>query len=453
MSLRAILTAITAGLGSLALACALAMSIISTEVHDATLALDAAFETVHRAEQLELDLVTFDAIASGRVHNPAERAAALDATSDERLLDVHTRVADLIDPALIDQVDTPVRASLAGRAVIDDALRSLHALIDACEARAAAARRDAAWWNQLGDIVGIACAGVLLVALVSLAVWLRRLFHPVFAIGRAMEEFGKGRHDARAAETGPLELRHIAQRFNAMADALAVQAKSEFAFVAGVAHDLRNPIGTLKMTAARLASEHDPLTPKDSARMLAILTRQADHLERMVNDLLDRARIEAGDLELRVELLDVRDVVRQAVGVRQASTTTHHLDMSLPEDELLLACDSTRIEQVLDNLVSNAIKYSPEGTSVEIAAHKRDDAVILSVTDHGVGIRPDDTSRVFEPFQRVGVLRSAVAGVGLGLSNVRKIVEAHGGDIEVDSELGRGSVFRVRLPSTPAPAP
>jgi signal transduction histidine kinase len=274
----------------------------------------------------------------------------------------------------------------------------------------------------------------------------------VLAIGRAMEAFGNGRSDVRAKEDGPNELRHIAQRFNAMAVALAAQAESEFAFVAGVAHDLRNPIGTLKITAAQLASEPSTLAPDEATRMLAIVERQANHLERMVGDLLDRASIEAGVLELRASVRDVREVVRQAVLVRQASTTTHRLELSLPEEELLLACDATRIEQVLDNLVSNAIKYSPGGTTVQIAAEHRDDDVVLSVTDHGVGIDPDETSRVFQPFRRVGALRGAVAGVGLGLSNVRKIVEAHGGVIEVESELGRGSVFRVRLPRPPPAA-
>ena len=451
MSLRTILTAITAALGSLALLCALSVSVVSTKIHEAALALDAAFETVHRAEQLELDLVTFDAIAGGRVHDAAERAAALDATSDQRLLDVHIRVAGLVDPNLIERVDRDVRSYLGGRATIDDALHSLHTLIDACEARAAVARADAAWWNQLGDVAGVTCAGVLLLTLVGLAVWLRRLFLPVLAIGEAMEAFGSGRHDARAKDEGPRELRHIAQRFNAMATRLAAQATNEFAFVAGVAHDLRNPIGTLKIASAQLASMQSTLTPEERTRLLAMLERQAGHLDRMVGDLLDRARIEAGVLELRVELLDLRDVVRHAVVTRQAGTTTHRLDVSLPNDELMLTCDSTRIEQVIDNLVTNAIKYSPRGTTVEIDAQKSDDAVILSVTDHGVGIKPDERSLVFQPFQRVGVLRSAVAGIGLGLSNVRKIVEALGGRIEVDSELGRGSVFRVRLPyATPA---
>lgn len=449
MSLRAILTALAASLGVLGLVGGLALAVASTQLHQATRVLDAALEAVHSAEQLEVDLVTYDAIAGGRLHGDVGIAAKLDVTRERRLVDVRMRVAMVADPALVDRLDREVRDYLAGQTPVDEPLHALRTLIDACEVRAAGARRDAAWWNDLANVVGVTSAVVFLTASVAIGLWLRRLLLPVSAIGNAMKSFGDGRHDRRARVDGPRELRHIAQCFNAMAAALAEQSKRELTFLAGVAHDLRNPIGTLKITAAQLGSQPRTLAPAVEARMLGMLERQADHLDRMVDDLLDRAGIEAGALELRPALHDLRDVVRHAVAVRQASTTSHRLDLSLPADELFVACDSTRIQQVLDNLVSNAIKYSPAGTTVEVAAQHDGDArsVVLSVTDHGVGIKRDETELVFAPFQRVGALRDSVRGVGLGLSNVRKIVEAHGGVIEVDSQLGHGSTFRVRLPS------
>jgi signal transduction histidine kinase len=118
----------------------------------------------------------------------------------------------------------------------------------------------------------------------------------------------------------------------------------------------------------------------------------------------------------------------------------------LPETSVLLRCDGPRIEQVLNNLVSNALKYSPTGTRVEVLVLQEDAEVLLSVADQGIGISPDERRNLFAPFQRAHGARAQAPGAGLGLSVSRRIVEAHGGRIEVESQLGQGSVFRVRLP-------
>ena len=114
--------------------------------------------------------------------------------------------------------------------------------------------------------------------------------------------------------------------------------------------------------------------------------------------------------------------------------------------------DHVRIEQVLTNLVSNAIKYSLAGSVVEVSLQRQAGQIELCVVDHGMGIAPKDLARIFEPFRRVGLSNGNVPGVGLGLFVVRKIVEAHGGRIDVESTLGRGSTFRVVLPTGPAGA-
>jgi signal transduction histidine kinase len=166
----------------------------------------------------------------------------------------------------------------------------------------------------------------------------------------------------------------------------------------------------------------------------------------MVGDLLDATRIEAGKLELQLEERDARELAHAVVELYQAAGPSHELKLSLPDTPVLLSCDGARIEQVLNNLVSNAIKYSAEGTRVDVTVLQQGDAVLLSVADQGMGISADEQRHLFAPFRRTHGAREHAPGAGLGLSVARRIVEAHGGRIEVDSHPGRGSVFRVHLP-------
>ncbi len=120
----------------------------------------------------------------------------------------------------------------------------------------------------------------------------------------------------------------------------------------------------------------------------------------------------------------------------------------MPDDFTPVCCDQLRIEQVLTNLISNALKYSPGGSKVEVVLKPREDELELSVVDHGVGIAENDRARMFEPFRRIGLSAGTVPGVGLGLFVVRKIIDAHRGRIEVESVVGSGSEFRVFLPAS-----
>ena len=165
----------------------------------------------------------------------------------------------------------------------------------------------------------------------------------------------------------------------------------------------------------------------------------------MIGDLLDRTRIEAGRLDLHLEDCDLRDVVARIVDVQQDSGAARVFRLLLSHEPVSVRCDASRIEQVLTNLLSNAVKYSPESSDVEVVLDRDDSTAVLSVTDYGVGMTAADRTRIFEPFTR-GDNVGSIGGAGLGLSVTRKIVEAHGGRIEVRSEPGLGSVFSVRLP-------
>jgi signal transduction histidine kinase len=262
-------------------------------------------------------------------------------------------------------------------------------------------------------------------------------------VSQAMRHFGTGSRHTRAPETGPAELREMSRTFNEMASSLSRQQEDQLAFLAGVAHDLRNPLSALKMSTA-LADRPDA-SPERIQKMLELVRRQVARLDRMVGDLLDSTRIEAGKLELQLEERDARELARAVVELYQAAGSGHELSLSLPESPVPLRCDGARIEQVLNNLVSNALKYSPDGTRVEVTVVQRGEEVLFSVSDQGIGISAEEQRHLFTPFQRASEARERASGAGLGLSVARRIVEAHGGSIEVDSQPGKGSVFSIRL--------
>jgi signal transduction histidine kinase len=243
----------------------------------------------------------------------------------------------------------------------------------------------------------------------------------------------------------------MARTFNEMANSLARQQEEQLTFLAGVAHDLRNPLSALKMSAALISSDR-PLPEERLRKTMALVRRQVARLDRMVGDLLDATRIEAGRFELSLEERDARELAREVVELYLAGGSSHDLRLVLPEEPVVLRCDATRVEQVLHNLVSNALKYSPVGSRVDVRVERQGEEAVLSVVDRGIGISAEELRNLFAPFRRTGRARETAPGVGLGLSVARRIVEAHKGRIEVESRPGVGSTFRVRLPLAHAEA-
>ena len=169
-------------------------------------------------------------------------------------------------------------------------------------------------------------------------------------------------------------------------------------------------------------------------------------MNRMVGDFLDVSLIEANRLTLHLEPCELDVLARSVVDFFWDVSEKHRLELSSPAEAVPILGDVTRLEQVLNNLVSNAIKYSPAGGAIRVTVEKSAAKASVSVSDEGFGISPDDLKRLFQPFQRLGTPGEDIPGIGLGLSVTRKLVEAHKGTIEVESVLGKGSTFRVHLP-------
>ncbi len=316
--------------------------------------------------------------------------------------------------------------------------------------QAALAAQRARDWNAVANWLGT-CIAVLLLGSVAIVIAGSRaqVYRPLLALREAITRFGERDRSARAAETGALEIRQIARSFNEMADALERHRTSQLSFVAGIAHDLRNPLGVMKTALSTLPN--DLSRPSEHlGKTVAVISRQVDLLVRMISDFLEISRIEAGQLKLAKERCDARAVVVHAVDLFRAASPIHELLVDVPDRPVNVVWDSLRMEQVANNLVSNALKYSPAGGRVEVGIEQRDGEILLQVRDQGIGISREEQRAIFEPFQRGEVSRDTIAGVGLGLATAQRIVAAHGGRIELVSAPGQGSTFSVYVPAEAA---
>lgn len=215
-------------------------------------------------------------------------------------------------------------------------------------------------------------------------------------------------------------------------------------FVANLSHELKTPIGAVAALADSLNGETET---EVVWRLAERIVTESHRMSRIVDDLLDLSRVEFGGTEEWSDV-DLGSVLVEAVGTNQHAAKRQGLGLSLTGSaELLVRGDRSQLVSVISNLVDNAIKYSEAGGVVLVEGMIQGDEVVVTVTDHGIGIAERDQKRIFERFYRVDKARSrATGGTGLGLSIVRHIVLEHGGSIDVRSEEGIGSTFMVRLP-------
>jgi len=220
-------------------------------------------------------------------------------------------------------------------------------------------------------------------------------------------------------------------------------------FVASVSHELRTPLTSIKGFIRTLLDDSDGYYDHDTqAEFYQIIDQECDRLVRLINDLLNVSRIEAGRaLDLNLKPVDLRNLIARVVASQESYTTRHQIEIDAPSDLPAAIADEDKIDQILTNLINNAIKYSPDGGVVVVAARNTGREIEVSVRDHGIGIPPDHLDKIFGRFHRVegGDTRRA-GGTGIGLYLVKHLVEAHHGRIRVLSEVSKGSTFSFTIP-------
>jgi signal transduction histidine kinase len=273
----------------------------------------------------------------------------------------------------------------------------------------------------------------------------RRILAPVKALTHAAKNLGSGDFTQRVEVKDKSELGELASTFNSMANNLEHVEQLRKNMVADVAHELRTPLSNIR---GYLEAIRDGLVKPD-ADTLRKLDEEATLLSRLVDDLQELSLAEAGELKLVRQPEDIANLISQTVATVQAKAMVKGVSISteLPDKLPAVNIDIHRISQVLHNLLENAVTHTSKGGAVIVAAAQQGNQVEVSVTDTGEGIPAEDLNKIFERFYRVDKSRTrATGGSGLGLTIAKRLVEAHGGDINVQSELGKGSRFVFTLP-------
>ncbi len=279
---------------------------------------------------------------------------------------------------------------------------------------------------------------------------------PALETGASPSPFRGERDDVLYNELSRLnnELANLQRQLAKKNVALEQLNEQKNQFLGMAAHDLRNPLGVIMMYSEFLLEEASCVLDEEQNEFLAIIHSSAEFMLHLVNDLLDIAKIESGELQLEVQPMDLVTLVRHNVALNRVLASRKHIKLYLktkeaPDSSFSLEAnvDVYKIDQVLNNLITNAIKFSEPHSEVNVSVFREGDDVIIAVQDEGPGIPADEIDKLFNPFARTSVKSTAgEKSTGLGLAIVRKIVVGHGGRIWVESEVGRGSTFYVALP-------
>jgi signal transduction histidine kinase len=327
------------------------------------------------------------------------------------------------------------------------------------------------WHATAGNTVTGPLWALVLTGLVAgatvMATTAQALARPVEEVRAGLARVQAGHLDTRVAVDCTNEIGDLQAGFNAMvaalregdrlrAEALAERERGDqlenasrhkSQFLASMSHELRTPLNAIIGFSEVLHEElFGRLNDKQREYVNDIL-ESGRHLLSLINDVLDLTKVEAGRMDLDVRTVDVADMVATAVALFEPEARRRHVTLTVCADPSVgdIDADERMLKQVLLNLLSNAMKFSPEGGRVAVAARRGDTHVAVSVSDEGPGIAPADQERIFEEFQQAAT-PNRVEGTGLGLALARRFVELHGGCLTVDSELGHGSTFTCRVP-------
>jgi signal transduction histidine kinase len=293
----------------------------------------------------------------------------------------------------------------------------------------------------LVERLAIAGALALLVAGVLAFYLSRRLVRPVLALSRAADEVAAGNYDVDVSGRAAGEIGHLADRFAEMAEQLAEAEARERNFLMSVSHELRTPLTAIRghVSALREGVVQDPELVEHS---LEIVEAEAQRLERLVGDILDLAKLDAHRFTVLAEEVDMEQLVGRAYGTFAEEARQRSIDYRVEvRAKPVIVSDGDRVLQIVDNLLSNAFRATPDGGRIRVELAQSNGKVQVSVEDTGPGIAAEERERLFRPFV------SGAGGTGLGLTIARELSVALGGRIELASEVGRGSRFELVLPA------
>jgi two-component system sensor histidine kinase BaeS len=284
---------------------------------------------------------------------------------------------------------------------------------------------------------------VALVIVGALALYLsRRITKPVLALSKAMDQVAEGRRDVEVAPVrGGGEISHLADRFREMTARLAESEELERNFLMSVSHELRTPLTAIRGHVAALR-EGVVTDPELAETSLAIVADEAERLGRLVGDVLDLAKLDSHRFTVLTEEVDMGRLLERAYSTFADEARRRGIEYTQETDAApVIVSDGDRVLQIISNLLANAFRWTPDGGRIDLGLESRNGVVAVDVADSGPGIAPDERERIFRPFWSTDG-----RGTGLGLPIARELAVALGGRIELDSQVGKGSRFRLVLP-------
>ncbi|MCI5579363.1 MAG: HAMP domain-containing histidine kinase [Oscillospiraceae bacterium] len=299
--------------------------------------------------------------------------------------------------------------------------------------------------NQIGTIMLaalIVSAFILLVVTLLGVYFVKSICVPLGRIGSTAKKLAKGDFSERIPVTSNDEIGQLSRAFNEMADELENSEQIKNDFISSVSHELRTPLTAIKGWSETLESGYDPQTFRKGMK---VITGETNRLEQMVEELLDFSRIQSGHFTLQLTTIDVIAELEDALLIYNDKAKKENIILSYNEPEFMCAVvgDKNRLRQVFINIIDNALKYTEPGGSIEVIAEKNDSAVIISVSDTGAGIAPEDLSKVKQKFYKANKTKH---GSGIGLAVADEIITMHGGLLDIESELGKGTKVTITLP-------
>jgi signal transduction histidine kinase len=289
----------------------------------------------------------------------------------------------------------------------------------------------------------------IFVAVILAVIITRSVALPLKKVAEAASAAARGDLDQRAPVTGPAEVRTVAQAFNHMTDEVTATQQAQRDFLANVTHDLRTPLTSIQGFSQAIM-DGVASDPTAATRAAAIINDEAGRMNRMVQELLDLARVEAGRFNMTKQTIKLHELL-VGLGERLMPKTAEKgimLEMDVPALPSI-AGDGDRLIQMFTNLIDNAIKHTPSGGTITLMAAVKNNGVLIKVRDTGEGIPAEDLPHIFERFYQVDKSRQRKEGAGLGLTITKQIIEAHSGTISAESVEGLGTVFSVWFPALP----
>lgn len=307
------------------------------------------------------------------------------------------------------------------------------------------------------EIAGIGAALLIAGAFIASVLIVGPVRSRIQELRRAAGALGSGDLSVRATETGTDEVAELARAFNSMADELQRRAvaledsdRARRQLIADVSHELMTPLTAILGHLETLTMAEVRLDDEKRLRQVAITTREAKRLERLIGEMLEMARLEAGGGDLDIQSIETRELFEQVVAHHEHECRTRHIrfESSIGNGADFISADPFRLEQAVENVTANAVRHTPDGGAIRLHAERAGENVVLTVSDSGEGIAPEHLPHIFDRFYKTASAKGiASRGSGLGLSIVKAIVTRHGGRVSATSTVGAGTTIRIELPA------